>query len=364
MTSLSFTCAHDVVIVGGGPAGATVGRLLARWGFDVVVIAATPNQKAGESIGPEAKILLEKLKLRELLERSAGIATSCDGIVSNWPGSGLDHASYSLRGLQGWLVNRPLLDAALRHLAVAEGAQWVEGKMEACSSLEGTGYMVSVRANSGDLQFCAPYLVDASGRAAIVARRFGAKSMVDDRLIAAMTQIVVKKPLSDPYLRFTATSEGWWYRTVGAGAKIQIATVADPRLASGRPEEVQNDLRSLVEQEFCVPSPSAVALLNASSAHLDRCADDRWLAVGDAAAAFDPLCGQGLANAFGTGLAAAHAIRQRLAGHTDSMTAYDRAVQATYRQSRIQLDLRYAFIARTERTPFWLARAQAVTRPR
>ncbi|MGZ5442231.1 MAG: hypothetical protein ACXW5U_05920 [Thermoanaerobaculia bacterium] len=39
--------------------------------------------------------------------------------------------------------------------------------------------------------------------------------------------------------------------------------------------------------------PATAALVDAGSSRLDRVAGDRWLAIGDAAAALDPLARQG-----------------------------------------------------------------------
>src|SRR5438093_12057483 len=62
---------HDVIIIGAGPAGSTSALLLARQGFDVVVLEKTkfPRFHIGESILPRNFPLVQELGLEESLER-------------------------------------------------------------------------------------------------------------------------------------------------------------------------------------------------------------------------------------------------------------------------------------------------------
>lgn len=354
----------EVAIAGGGPAGATAGRILASWGFDVVVIAAPEGEKAGEVIGPEATHILDVLGLTGLFARSPEIAMQCNGVISHWPSSGVDHSDHSLRGNCGWAIDRPRLGAALEQLALVNGCRWLKGTVTACSKLNPAGYALSVNTRAEAQVIEAKIVVDATGRPASLVRRLGARRIVDDRLIAATIRLHRPASQPDPYLRFTATSDGWWYRCDGPSDDTRIAVVADPRLAAGKPQVLNGALQLILKSLDHAPegmvAVSPISILDASSARLDSCAQDGWIAVGDAATAFDPLCGQGLAQAFGSALAAAHAAREFLGGNGDAFAAYDSAVLATYRHSRSRLELRYAYRAEGERTAFWSARAHPV----
>src|SRR5439155_18875343 len=61
----------DVIIIGAGPAGSTAALLLAREGFDVVMLEKTkfPRFHIGESILPRNFPLLQELGLEEALNR-------------------------------------------------------------------------------------------------------------------------------------------------------------------------------------------------------------------------------------------------------------------------------------------------------
>jgi flavin-dependent dehydrogenase len=247
-------------------------------------------------------------------------------------------------------------------MAVAKGCSWLNGDVAAGVTVGASGYALPVTSGGQMRVIKAKFVVDATGRAGGLARRLGARRIIDDRLIAASVQLDHRLPAHrDPYLHLTATPHGWWYRSDGPTGDTRVALVADPRHPTGRRGVLGLALRQIVEvlrpEQVDDPAASRIHLMDASSARLDRCAADGWLAVGDAATAFDPLCGQGLAQAFGSALAAAHAIREFVTGSRDALQAYDHAMQATYRHSRAQLNLRYAYRAHVEPSPFWRARA-------
>ena len=95
------------------------------------------------------------------------------------------------------------------------------------------------------------------------------------------------------------------------------------------------------------------AVLDASSFRLDRVAGPRWLAIGDAATALDPLSSHGLGNALFTGMRAAEAIA------TGNFDDYERAVDKmwnVYVSRRREL---YASERRWPSSPFWSRRYTA-----
>jgi hypothetical protein len=81
-----------------------------------------------------------------------------------------------------------------------------------------------------------------------------------------------------------------------------------------------------------------------------------WIAVGDAAAAFDPLAGIGVAKAIESGLAAARAIVQAAAGEASAFPRYDRAVAAAFAEHMAQRAKHYGRVARFSGGLFWRRR--------
>ncbi|MEQ9244844.1 MAG: tryptophan halogenase, partial [Nitratireductor sp.] len=98
-------------------------------------------------------------------------------------------------------------------------------------------------------------------------------------------------------------------------------------------------------------------LHSAATTRLDPAAGPGWLAVGDAAAGFDPLSAQGIAKALRAGLFAAYAVRDALAGRSDAIMRFGSlaARQAdTYEASRIAV---YRSVARWQNDSFWRRRS-------
>ena len=62
---------HDVIVIGGGPAGSTASARLSRMGHDVLLLEREkfPREHVGESLLPFAYHLLKDLGVVEELER-------------------------------------------------------------------------------------------------------------------------------------------------------------------------------------------------------------------------------------------------------------------------------------------------------
>lgn len=100
----------------------------------------------------------------------------------------------------------------------------------------------------------------------------------------------------------------------------------------------------------------SLRVLPAESSRLDVIAGDGWLALGDAAAAYDPLSSYGIASAMGSGFYGGHAIADILEGREDARFAYLEVMQ---RACGTCLDLQREHYARERRwpdAPFWRRR--------
>src|SRR5260370_34381925 len=96
-----------VIIVGGGPGGATTAMVLAHRGLEAIVLEAQPGpeSKVGESLPPNANPLLERLGISDRLRRDGPLASS--GNRSVW-GSAPPVGRDSLFGTDGsgWHLDR------------------------------------------------------------------------------------------------------------------------------------------------------------------------------------------------------------------------------------------------------------------
>jgi len=98
-------------------------------------------------------------------------------------------------------------------------------------------------------------------------------------------------------------------------------------------------------------------IVPANSAFTATRGRDGWLAVGDACAAHDPLCGWGVHRALANGIRAADAIGAYLQdGDAAPLDAYDRYCRAQFDAYLAGLWEHYAFERRFAGSPFWQRR--------
>ena len=119
------TVEWDVVIVGGGPAGSALGRLLARAGVSAVIVdkARFPRDKpCGGMLSPKSVPLVDKIFGRDVLA-TVGRSWS-DGCRFLYRGELVGEAAGSDRSC---LVERSEMDALLLSRAVEAGCEVIEG---------------------------------------------------------------------------------------------------------------------------------------------------------------------------------------------------------------------------------------------
>ena len=62
----------DAVVIGGGPAGSSAAHLLALWGHSVTLLwRPAPRPAVAESLPPSSFKLLDRIGVREVIERAA-----------------------------------------------------------------------------------------------------------------------------------------------------------------------------------------------------------------------------------------------------------------------------------------------------
>lgn len=328
----------DVAIAGAGPAGCAAAIILARAGLRVAIASRPDNAAAriGEGLPPSAGSLLRRLGVQPFGHRVS------PGTLAWW-GADIPHANdylFQLHGT-GLQLDRPKFDRDLRDAAVASGAVLVP----ASPMPE------------------ADWLIDATGRSAHFARQRGATRVPYDGLIAFYTTMSGSSDADrDGRTLVESTPDGWWYSVLLPNDHRLFAFFCDadlvdrsgalnPRgflaLLRGAP-----NLHGLRERHGYAVTDRVLGA-DASSIELDRAAGEGWLAVGDAASAFDPLSSKGISNALYTGIKAAEAI---LAGAADQYAVHVRDIHRVYRD---QLAAFYAMERRWPDAPFWHRRLQS-----
>ncbi|HEV3062825.1 MAG TPA: FAD-dependent monooxygenase, partial [Vicinamibacterales bacterium] len=166
----------SAVIIGGGPAGAVVGRLLAAWGHRVVVLeqdAATPSPGGhglAESIPPSTRKLLAQVGVLDEVE-AEGFYQSSGNTV--WWGSDECRVERFREGrAQGLQVFRPDFDRVLLACATAAGADVRRGARARAVHLDGNVAEVEYEHAGRRSTLATRFVLDCSGRSSVLARRF------------------------------------------------------------------------------------------------------------------------------------------------------------------------------------------------
>ena len=296
-------------MLGGGPAGLAFAALAARSGARALVVERSrydrsrPGEHLAGAIRPALAALgVDRAAARPALEESAGI-------LVDWGATGPLVKGYGGRA-NGPAFNADRLgfDRLLRDAAVAAGAACVAGArlVEAAHAPRG-GWRLRVADEAGAREVAAGLVVDASGRRAGFARRQGARQIRVGELVAvtAWHAGAPGRPGAQP-LVVAAGGPGWWSlaATPGDGWAASFFTAARLLRRSRLPG-------ARWTAEAPPPAP-LVAKRLAGAAALGRqvfacwpqltlpAAGPGWIAVGEAAVAFDPICGQGVARALAT----------------------------------------------------------------
>jgi flavin-dependent dehydrogenase len=275
----------ECLVVGAGPAGLTVSRLLSLKGRQVVIVDPGSSQRNRlELLSPIALGTIAALGLSSLLSNHQ-IARSCLGVRSRWisrEATYNDFFRYPNR--TGYVVDRARFDDALRKAAVAAGVEFVKGRVAAVES-HGSEVGLKITEDRAETVAFADIIIDATGRAAAVARRMGAKIAFLDRRIGELIEETVSNPEKDAaWLDVWKGDEASWsYQIRGGEGKTQIWRI--------RPTGTEL-------------TPGTTQRSDASARILSTMAGKGWMAVGDAASAFDPIASQGLFNALSSALVA------------------------------------------------------------
>jgi flavin-dependent dehydrogenase len=307
----------DILVAGAGPAGATIARLLARHGRRVVLVdPGTRHVERLEVIAPAACRVIDALGIAPLLD-DASIARRCPGIRRRWGTTQTEIEDFLRRpGGRGFVIDRLPFDEALRMAAKDAGVRFIAGRVVAARH-SAVAMVAKVQSGPAAFEIASGFLIDATGRPSVVARRMGARRLSCERLIAER-QSVDMPPASDPNAGWLdvdsdVSRQGQWsYALSGPNGRRE-------RWGIYRPDQHaigHSRLRA-----------------DASSALLSHAAGDGWIAVGDAAASFDPVTSQGLANALSTALVAAGAIQSPEGFDETARRIYSDAIATTFHHS-------------------------------
>lgn len=372
---------YDVVIVGGGPAGATAAIILAGVGKRVLLLdAQNPSGfKIGESLPPAAKPLLQEIDAWDdfVLDKHL----PCYGNMSAWGNSLLQTTDfiYDTHG-HGWHLNRIRFDTMLHKKAIEAGAEIkTNAVLKQCrlsTSKNKNLWILNVSLQNRKLtEIKSKFVIDASGRRSVIARNQAIERVADDKLIACYA--LFKQPDrvnpvdEDSRTIIESVPEGWWYSALlPDGNRIVVFhtdsdlinishSMRTPARFMSLFQRTEHIYRITKEKNYQLNTQPKITI--AHSARLKKFYGKGWLAAGDSALAFDPLSSQGILTAIYTGLKAGFASNEYLSGDSTSLKEYNRKLTKIYDVYRYNLQNWYAMEKRWLNFVFWFRRCSLKT---
>jgi flavin-dependent dehydrogenase len=357
----------DVIIIGGGPAGAAAAITLAVHGISTAIIERSDysRPRIGETLPPAIRSSLICLGVWHRFLEEGHIESF--SIRSAWGGSQPRDSShiYNPYG-SGWHVDRSRFDHMLVTAAVNAGAFLLtQSRITNISHDHTLGWQVAIMQQKCSRYLHARFLIDASGRTAAIPASIPRLFRIVDRLIGVVRFFA---RVAEPYTLIEAEAGGWWYSAPLPHDRLVVAHMTDADLFAGSGcGPCDYWACHLADAPLTLARTGQQTLLTEhkifSAASLIRspiCGTD-WIAAGDASVAFDPLSGQGVYNALEGGNLAAKAVIARFDGNNDSFTEYSNWINSLFSD---YLQLRGEFYSKEQRwprSPFWRRRQSLST---
>lgn len=352
----------EVLVVGAGPAGVAAAITLAQRGRKVMLVdkRTGPRLSLGEVLPPGAAPCLKALGQYELFDGGCHLRSWRQ--QSSWGGPGLATKDLEMHPHGcAWHLDRAAFEEGLLAGARRAGAEVAMGSKLTGMFREATDGLWAVMLESHGL-VRPRFLVDATGRASTIARAQGARRYRRDRLVA-LVSFVERSDGDEVGLLVEARPSGWWYTAQLPSGRAAAALFMDAdQVPAGRLIQEAYWARALrgtsyVQHRLHVSGARQVVATPAGVERLDRIVGDGWIAVGDAAVAFDPLSSMGIAHGLESGRLGGLAVDAALAGESRLVVAYERIEKQLADESDILRQGYYAAESRWSENLFWARRS-------
>jgi len=328
---VTFDC--DVVVAGGGPAGSSAASWLARSGRRVMLFERDqfPRFHIGESLLASVNDSLAAIGAEDVI-KAAGFPQKWGATFMTWDGAIERYADFSaapgVRQPQTWQVVRETFDHLLLRHAAASGARVHERHrvLDAVFDRDGVTVTTQALADGAPPQTVrARAIIDASGRAGLLSRKFGLRvdepRLANLAVFAHFSGVPRQEGRRSGDIRIVAREDLGWFWVIPVSNELMSVGVVLPARAARRFEGTEP---AALFARAVAETPALARLLSAAervwpvrvekdfSFGSRAYAGDRWLLAGDAGSFLDPVFSTGVAIALESGLEAAQTVADGL----------------------------------------------------
>ncbi len=327
----------EVLVVGGGPAGAATATLLARAGRDVLLLEKDGfyrEKPCGEYYSPGVVAALRRLGALEAVTAEEHVrldgmrgGTELAGFLLSYPDGGRD-----LRALG---IRRRILDRVLLEHAQARGVRVRTARVTG-AAVEG-GRVIGVRVRgAGEEVLRSRFVVAADGRRSVISRSLGLDLRVRwPRRLGLATHYAGDDGLF-PFGEMHVGEEAYCGLAPVGGGLVSVGLVValgekpsgetTERFFERRLAELPGAARALSGAERVGPLRG----IGPMARKVGRTAGPGYLLVGDAAGFLDPFTGEGVHRALRGAELATEAIESALRRGDDVPVGYEKARRAAF----------------------------------
>ncbi len=319
--------AYDVVVIGGGPCGLAVALGLVKNGLSVAIIErGSYNQKRiGEHLPASALGVFQELGVPAALVDDKE-HLHCAGVVSWWGNDDSPHiVNYFFHPFEhGVNLSRPKFDRAFADYVRRMGVVIFDNAKIQKSSQNNGSWHIAIADGKNNDRLQALFVVDAGGKSASFSRMQGSRIVAFESQLAVIryyTACALPPSTRENHVVIESCDIGWWYFAPLSGGDGVCMLVTDPDLIDLRKHSIDLSWHSRLEKTRAIAqslhpftAASDISVCSARTQRLDRFHGENWLAIGDAAMAFDPLSSHGITKGLRHGWMAGKAVSHYIRG--------------------------------------------------
>jgi flavin-dependent dehydrogenase len=351
----------EILVVGGGPAGAAAALRLAQLGHDVCLLERKPfpRRHIGEALSGGVRAQLEFL----------GVAADVE--AANFLRFGSAELSWSTDSFEpkpmhpnGFTVDRAVFDQLLLNAAQRAGVRILQPAVARQAEKLLRGWRIGTETNDGSRSIRAQFVIDASGRTSLLAPRRRIETSPRTLALYGYWQGagLPERP------RIEAGPLQWYWGSPVPGGRFNAMVFIDRKAGLRGGGTLAQHYRALIAASHLLTGAGTAELTgpvlgcDASSYRDEHCVGDGFLRIGEAAFAIDPLSSSGVQAAIQSALAASVAVHTMLSRADATAVAhsfYAEHVRYAADQHAAWAAQNYRENRRYSEAEFWRRRADA-----